>query len=97
MMALQREAAVHIQSDEEDLKDFKLILVQCHLVTKGLYISYLLLRVERTIKNEDSIVLQEALEPHYIHEVGGERLTTTTIRNRHSVDTLALLSGSVHC
>ena len=43
--------------------------------------------VERTAKNEDSVLLQETLEPHYIHGVGGERLTTkltTTIRNCHS-------------
>ena len=71
--------------------------LQYHFVTKGLYIPYPVLRVEPAIENEDSVLLQEALEPHYIHEVGGERLTTTTIRNRHSVDTSALLSGSVHC
>ena len=67
--------------------------LQYHFVTKALYIFYLLLRVKRMIKNEDSVLLQEALEPHYIHEVSGERLTTrpTTIRNRHSVDTLAPL------
>ena len=49
--------------------------------------------VNRTIKNEDSELLQEALEPYYIHEVGGKRMTTmltiklmTTIRNCHFVD-----------
>jgi hypothetical protein len=46
--------------------------------------------VDQTIQNEDTVLLQEALEPHYIHEIGGERLATgltTTIGNRHSVDT----------
>jgi len=28
---------------------------------------------EGTIKNENSVLLQEALEPHYIHEVGESR------------------------
>ena len=74
--------------------------LQYHFVAKGSYISYLVLRVERAIKNEDSVLLQEALEFHYIHEVDGESLTarlTTAVRNRHSIDTLAPLSGSVHC
>lgn len=74
--------------------------LQYHFVTNGLYISYQVLRVERAIENEDPVLLQEALESYYIHEVGGERLTTrltTAVRNRDSIDTMAPLSGSVHC
>jgi len=54
--------------------------------------------VDRTIRDENSVLLQEALEPHYIHEVGGERLTTrltATIRDRHSIDNISAVTGLV--
>ena len=46
---------------------------------------------------EDSISLQEVLEPHYIRQVGGKRLTTIltiTTRNYYSIATQLIHSLS---